>query len=186
MTTVGCLRCGVWYDPGRPHLCGVLGDDIAKELEKRLDAFERRFQGLEVEARSRFNALERRVEELGAGDRRSNADEASLKPEDMGVSLADDGSRFGRDIGSNAPYAGKSDSGISGARDANGANAPPGLSGVASVERAGFLANAVRFVSQEEGAETPKPRFDRKANHKRHMREWRARQTALRRQARNV
>jgi hypothetical protein len=32
----------------------------------------------------------------------------------------------------------------------------------------------------------PKPRFDRKANHRRYMREWRARQTALRRQAQGV
>ena len=32
----------------------------------------------------------------------------------------------------------------------------------------------------------PKPPFDRKANHKRYMREWRARQTALRRQTQGV
>jgi hypothetical protein len=56
--TVGCLRCGIWYDPARPHVCGVLGDDIARGLDARLDAFERRLQGLEVEARSRLNKLE--------------------------------------------------------------------------------------------------------------------------------
>ena len=78
MTTVGCLRCGVWYDPGRPHLCGLLADETARGLAERIDAFERRLQGLDGEARSRFNALERRVQELEAaqaqGDR-TRADE---------------------------------------------------------------------------------------------------------------
>jgi hypothetical protein len=73
MTTVGCLRCGVWYDPGKPHLCGVLGDDTARRLAERIDAFERRLQGLDGEARSRFNALERRVQELEAARRRAIA-----------------------------------------------------------------------------------------------------------------
>jgi hypothetical protein len=45
----------------------VLGDDIARELEARIFAFEQRLQGLDGEARSRFNALERRVQELEAG-----------------------------------------------------------------------------------------------------------------------
>jgi hypothetical protein len=66
MTTVGCLRCGVWYDPARPHACRILGDEMARRLEERPDAFERRLQGLELEARSRLNALERRVQELEA------------------------------------------------------------------------------------------------------------------------
>jgi hypothetical protein len=51
----------------------VLGDDVARVLEERLDAFERRLQGLEFEARRRLNAIERRAEELEAtqaqGDR---------------------------------------------------------------------------------------------------------------------
>jgi hypothetical protein len=53
-TTVGCLRCGVWYDPARPHVCGVVGDDTARRLEARIDALEQRVQGLELEAHSRF------------------------------------------------------------------------------------------------------------------------------------
>ena len=77
MTTVGCLRCGVWYDPGKPHLCGVLGDDTARRLAERIDAFERRLQGLDGEARSRFNALERRVRELEAAQAQGKHDRAS-------------------------------------------------------------------------------------------------------------
>jgi hypothetical protein len=34
--------------------------------------------------------------------------------------------------------------------------------------------------NDEDPAPAPRPRFDRKANHRRYMREWRARQTALR------
>jgi hypothetical protein len=67
MSTVGCLQCLQWYDPSRgPHICGLVGDETARQLAERLDAFERRFQGLELEERSRFNALERRVHELEA------------------------------------------------------------------------------------------------------------------------
>ena len=126
MTTVGCLRCGVWYDPARPHLCGVLGDDIARALEQRLDAFERRLQRLEVEGRSRFDALEQ-------GQERG-------KPETL------------------------------------------------STEAIGFLApgNPSRQARDFEPPLEPTKRFDRKANHRRYMREWRARQTALRRQAQGV
>jgi hypothetical protein len=83
MKTVGCLRCGVWYDPARSHCCGVLGDDVARRLAERLDAFERRFQGLEVEERSLFNALERRIHELGAARAqvaRKRADEDAPSP----------------------------------------------------------------------------------------------------------
>ena len=127
MTTVGCLRCGVWYDPARPHLCGVLGDDIARALEQRLDAFERRLQRLEVEGRSRFDALEQ-------GQERG-------KPENLSTEA----------IGFLGP-------------------------GNPSPDTRGF----------EPPAPMPKPRFDRKANHKRYMREWRARQTALRRQQQGV
>jgi hypothetical protein len=81
MTTVGCLQCLQWYDPSRgPHICGLVGDETARRLAERLDGLERRFQGLEVEARSRLNALERRVHELEAaqvqGDRPSAAEDA--------------------------------------------------------------------------------------------------------------
>jgi hypothetical protein len=58
MTIVGCLQCRQWYDLAKPHVCGVLGDETARRLEERLDAFERRLQGLELEARSRLNRLE--------------------------------------------------------------------------------------------------------------------------------
>ena len=128
MTTVGCLRCGVWYDPGRPHLCGLLADETARGLAERIDAFERRLQGLDGEARSRFNALERRVQELEAGQERG-------KPETLSTEA----------IGFRGP-------------------------GNPSPDTRGF----------EPPAPMPKPRFDRKANHRRYMREWRARQTALR------
>ena len=128
MTTVGCLRCGVWYDPARPHTCGVLGDDVAKGLEDRLDAIELRFQGLELEARSRFNALEWRVHELEA---QVTCECAGLAREDQVHGIA--------------------------------ANEPTRL--------------------EEIGASTsptPEQGFDRKANHRRYMREWRRRRAALR------
>ena len=84
MTTVGCLQCLQWYDPSRgPHICGLVGDETARRLAERLDAFERRFQGLELEARSRFNALERRVHELEAAQTqvaRDRADEDAHSP----------------------------------------------------------------------------------------------------------
>ena len=105
MSTVGCLQCLQWYDPSRgPHICGLVGDETARRLAERLDAFERRFQGLEVEARSRFDALERRVEEL----------------------------------------------------------------------------EAQPMTRQTASNDEDPPHFDRKANHRRYMREWRARQTTLR------
>jgi hypothetical protein len=104
MSTVGCLQCLQWYDPSRgPHICGLVGDETARRLAERLDAFERRFQELEVEARSRLNRLERRVEEL------------EVHPTTRQTASNDEDS----------------------------------------------------------------PRFDRKANHKRYMREWRARQMTL-------
>jgi len=115
MATVGCLRCGVWYDPARPHVCGVLGDDIARALEARIVA------------------LERRVEELEAA-------------------LADDGSE-------------KSEP------------SPETVSESKTPENA---------ISENSEAAGLKPRFDRKGNHRRYMREWRARQTALRRQQQGV
>jgi hypothetical protein len=72
MTTVGCLQC-LLYDPSRgPHICGLVGDETARRLAERLDAFERRFQGLELEARSRFDALERRVEEIETAQAQGN------------------------------------------------------------------------------------------------------------------
>jgi hypothetical protein len=74
--TVGCLRCGVWYDPAKPHACGVLADETARGLAERLDAYERRLQGLEAEARSRVEALERRVSELAAGQGDRAAEDA--------------------------------------------------------------------------------------------------------------
>jgi hypothetical protein len=78
MATVGCLQCLQWYDPSRgPHICGLVGDETARRLAERLDALERRFQGLEVEARSRVNALEARVAALEVlGDRPSAAEDA--------------------------------------------------------------------------------------------------------------
>jgi hypothetical protein len=136
MTTVGCLRCGVWYDPARPHVCGVIGDDIARELEARIYAFEQRLRELEVEPRSRFNALERRVEEIEAGL-------GGATQEMSDVATFPDDSR--------------------------------------SVDR-----QSGRMTPDQPVDENPKPRFDRKANHRRYMREWRARQTALRRQQQGV
>jgi hypothetical protein len=118
MTTVGCLRCGVWYDPARPHVCGVLGDDIARALEARIVA------------------LERRVEELEAG----------------------------RD----APFSVSSGSGLGQPPEGTEGDGRSWLKAeTPSIEATGF---------------GPKPRFDRKANHRRYMREWRARQAALRSQ----
>jgi hypothetical protein len=128
MTTVGCLRCGVWYDPSKPHACGVLGDDVARGLAEHLDAFERRFQGLELEARSRFDALERRVDALQAW---VTCEGAGLTREDQAHGIA--------------------------------ANEPSRL--------------------EEMGASislTPGQGFDRKANHRRYMREWRRKRAALR------
>ena len=124
--TVGCLRCGVWYDPARPHFCGVLGDDIARGLEERLDALERRLRQLEVEARSRLNALERKALEA-----RFTREGAGLTREDRGHSIA--------------------------------ANQPIRLEEI-----------------RASTGPTPKPRFDRKANHRRYMREWRRKRAALR------
>jgi hypothetical protein len=49
------LRCGVWYDPARPHICGVMGDDTAKRLEELI-----------FENRSRIEALDRRLLEIEA------------------------------------------------------------------------------------------------------------------------
>jgi hypothetical protein len=83
--TAMCLRCGVRYDPTKPHLCGLLADETARALAERIDAFERRLQGLDGEARSRFNALERRVQELetaqaqGELDRRSPSADTTVK-----------------------------------------------------------------------------------------------------------
>jgi hypothetical protein len=57
-TTVGCLRCGVWYDPARPHVCGVIGDDTARRLEELI-----------FETRSWIEGLDRR---LGAIEERSH------------------------------------------------------------------------------------------------------------------
>ena len=127
MTSVGCLRCGVWYDPARPHACGVLGDDIARGLEDRLDAFERRFAGLELEARSRFNALERRVEKL----------EAQVRCEGAGLMREDH------------------------------------AHGIAANEPTRLEIRASTSLRPEQG-------FDRKANHRRYMREWRRKRAALR------
>jgi hypothetical protein len=90
----------------------VLGDDTARRLEERIAA------------------LERRVEQLEAGQERG---ENNLLTEATRGSLA-----------TGNP-----------SRDASGFEPPP-------LE--------------------PTKRFDRKANHRRYMREWRARQTALRRQ----
>jgi hypothetical protein len=55
-TTVGCLRCGVWYDPARPHVCGVIGDDTARRLEDLI-----------FETRSWIEALDRRLQAIEAG-----------------------------------------------------------------------------------------------------------------------
>jgi hypothetical protein len=78
MSTVGCLQCLQWYDPSRgPHICGLVADETARRLAERLDAFERRFQGLEVEASSRLNRLERRVQELEAAQAQDDRDRAA-------------------------------------------------------------------------------------------------------------
>jgi hypothetical protein len=84
MATVGCLQCLQWYDPSRgPHICGLVGDETARRLAERLDAFERRFQALEFEARSRLSRLERRIEELEGAQAqvaRDRADEDAHSP----------------------------------------------------------------------------------------------------------
>jgi hypothetical protein len=106
----------------------VLADDVAKGLENRLDAFERRFAGLELEARSRFNALERRVEVL----------EAQVACECTGLTRE---------------------------HQAHGiaASEPTRLEEI----------TASTSLTPEHG-------FDRKANHRRYMREWRRKRAALR------
>jgi hypothetical protein len=106
----------------------VLGDDIARGLEERLDALGRRLQGLEVEARSRLNALERQVEALEA---RFTREGAGLTREDQAHGIA--------------------------------ANEPTRLEEI-----------------RASNGPTPEPRFDRKANHRRYMREWRRKRAALR------
>jgi hypothetical protein len=128
MTTVRCLRCGVWYDPARPHACGVLGDDVARGLKERLDAFERRFQELELAARSRLDALVRRVDALQAW---VTCECAGLTREDRAHGIA--------------------------------ANEPTRLEEMPASTSL-----------------THEPRFDRKANHRRYMREWRRKRAALR------
>jgi hypothetical protein len=55
----------------------LLADETARGLAERIDAFERRLQGLDGEARSRFNALERRVQELEAAQAQSELDRPS-------------------------------------------------------------------------------------------------------------
>jgi hypothetical protein len=106
----------------------VLGDDIARGLEERLDALGRRLQGLEFEVRSRLNALERQVEALEA---RFTREGAGLTREDQAHGIA--------------------------------ANEPTRLEEI-----------------RASTGPTPKPRFDRKANHRRYMRKWRRRRAALR------
>jgi hypothetical protein len=58
MTPNLCQRCGQWFDPVRPHICGVLGDETARRLEERLDSFARRLRELEVDTQARLNRLE--------------------------------------------------------------------------------------------------------------------------------
>jgi hypothetical protein len=106
----------------------VLGDDVARALEERLDAIERRFQGLELEARSRLNALEQRVDALQA---RVTCEGAGLTREDQAHGIA--------------------------------ANEPIRLEEIP----------ASTSLTPEQG-------FDRKANHRRYMREWRRKRAALR------
>jgi hypothetical protein len=67
------------------------------------------------------------------------------------------------------------------------ANAAPSLSGEETAGIEEEIVSAVEAAAELEASSlAPRPRFDRKANHRRYMREWRARQTALRRQAQNV
>jgi hypothetical protein len=106
----------------------VLADETARRLAERLDAIERRFQGLELEARSRFNALERRVHELEA---QVTCEGAGLTREDQAHGIA--------------------------------ANEPTRLEEI----------RASTSLTPEQG-------FDRKANHRRYMREWRRKRAALR------
>jgi hypothetical protein len=176
MATVGCLRCGVWYDPAKPHLCGLLADETARALAERLDAFERRLQGLEGEAREkikgadsasfrRVNALERRVEELEAALADDGSEKSEPSPETVSESKTPEGA--GSEISERSPNeAGR------GACDL-GAFAPP----------ASEKGRKNKSQQATSGANAPpepaaRPRFDRKANHRRYMRAWRARQTS--------
>ena len=146
MTTVGCLRCGVWYDPARPHVCGVLGDDTARALEERLVV------------------LERRVEELEAGMSQRKAAEA------LGIPR----STLQNDLDESRPKTGRESS-----IDRDERREAAIVSNEAGRGACDIDANA----SPEPAT---RPRFDRKANHRRYMRGWRARQTALRRQQQGV
>jgi hypothetical protein len=79
-TTVGCLRCGVWYDPARPHVCGVIGDDTARRLEKlifetrsSIEALDRRLQAIEARLPAQDTRLnDRSLEFTTGGDARHN------------------------------------------------------------------------------------------------------------------
>ena len=57
---------------------------------ERIDAFERRVQGLDGEARSRLNALERRVQELEAAQAQGELDRRSPSPDTTLKTLAAD------------------------------------------------------------------------------------------------
>ena len=39
-----------WYDPNKAHVCGVIGDDVARRLEERVDALEQRVRELQARA----------------------------------------------------------------------------------------------------------------------------------------
>jgi hypothetical protein len=139
----------------------MLGDDVARGLEERLDALERRL-GLEVEARRRLDDLARRVEALEVSGSRLTETKPvqNWTPVEHGLKqtngVAKTGVRYrtpeavnlsegARDLGADAPPASENGRGQ---QAASGANSPSG----------------------------PAARFDRKANHRRYMVLWRAKQ----------
>jgi hypothetical protein len=76
---VHCLRCGETYryDPNTSHVCDAPARAI--ETTTRGDNLAKRLATLEFEARSRLNALERRIRELEtAPARQATASVASI------------------------------------------------------------------------------------------------------------
>jgi hypothetical protein len=95
MTTNLCLRCGQFFDPARPHVCGLLGDETARRLEERLDAFERRLSALEFEA-LRLNALEVSGVKAPRPAVGACGEQAPVAADDVGASAPPDGNPPGK------------------------------------------------------------------------------------------